>query len=394
MAAGAGPEEPRAQSDLGRALAALDGYLRRRPLQALLAVKAIGAAQWAWKRLRLAGAREDSAGKLEWAIRSASVPVVAVVPPNWLGVTTSTRNGFPNVLFCSDQQPEPGKVAEEILRRGFSTVVFSDVPGVFPQVARALRARSASVRLLVHYHGSLVQNVPPEIRQRFRAVLDLARGGMVEKVGCAKAGMADVLQRMGVRACYLPYRVERPGQVTHRAAGSPRKVGVFVREILLKNVYTQSAAACLLRDVEVHVNDPPDLSCVPSGPKVVAHGKLPYEEFLHLLGQMDLNLYASLSECYPMVVVESLIRGVPCLTSHTHEIFAHDRELGELLIVPAHDNPVAIAEQAERVLADREAIGRRCEAYALELNRCAEALLNEFVGFGLYGSAGRDGWPA
>jgi glycosyltransferase involved in cell wall biosynthesis len=118
---------------------------------------------------------------------------------------------------------------------------------------------------------------------------------------------------------------------------------------------------------------------------------MPYGEFLELLGGMDLNFYVSLSECYPMVVAESLIRGVPCLTSHTHEIFEHDRELGELLIVPAHDNPVAIAEQAERVLADREAIGRRCIAYALELNRRAEALLNQFAGVALYPGAGTPG---
>jgi hypothetical protein len=81
---------------------------------------------------------------------------------------------------------------------------------------------------------------------------------------------------------------------------------------------------------------------------------------------------------------------VPCLTSHTHEIFQHDPVLGKALIVSALDNPAAIAEQAEQVLADREALGRRCEAYAQELNRRAEALLNEFVGFGLYSSG--SGW--
>ena len=51
---------------------------------------------------------------------------------------------------------------------------------------------------------------------------------------------------------------------------------------------------------------------------------------------------------------------------------------------PAPDNPLAIAEQAGRILADREAIGRRCRQYALELNSRAEAGINQFVGFELW----------
>jgi glycosyltransferase involved in cell wall biosynthesis len=45
---------------------------------------------------------------------------------------------------------------------------------------------------------------------------------------------------------------------------------------------------------------------------------MPHDRFMALVGQMDLNLYISLSESYPMTVLESLVAEVPCLTSYTN----------------------------------------------------------------------------
>lgn len=379
----------RPRDDLDEALAVLHGYLSQRPVRASLAVRAIRAGQRVREWVRLAAGGRALGRRAEWVLRRPAAPVLAVVPPNWAGVTTSALNNFPNVLLLPDQAPNAQRTAQEIARRGLAAVVFSDVPEGLARVAQALKASSPQVRILVHYQGSFAQNSQTKIRLNFRRVVTLARDGVLERVGCAKAGMAEALEAMGVRACYVPNRVEPPARAVHHAARSPRKVGVFVEDVLRKNANTQFAAACMLKDAEVHVNEAPDPSYLPAAGRLAAHGRLPYDQFLLLLGEMDLNLYVSLSECYPMTVVESLIRGVPCLTSHTHEIFAHDAELGRALIVAALDNPVAITQQAELVLADREAIGRRCEAFALELNRHAEAALNEFVGFEIHGSDGR-----
>ncbi len=367
-------------------LPALRWKLRRHPRLEFVARKAYGAA----RRVRAAVAGRPAPATaarpsgLRWEVRDASAPVLAVVPPGWFGVTTSARGNFPNVLLCTEDLHEPAAAVEEILARGFRTVVFCGATDVFDLVARLLKERSGGTRLLLHYHASLAQSSEPGIRRQFRCVLDLAQDGVVERVGCAKAGVAEALARMGVAACYVPNRAEPPGAVAHHAARSPRRIGIFVRDILRKNAHTQFMAAAMLADAEVHANELPELSYLQHTLRIVTHGDLAHGAFLRALGEMDLNLYVSLSECYPMVVAESLIRGVPCLTSRSHEIFAHDEELGRRLIVSAHDNPAAIAEQAERVLAEREAVGRRCAAYALELNARAEALLDDFVGYKMH----------
>jgi hypothetical protein len=330
---------------------------------------------------------------VQWQVRRPDVPVLAAAPPDWFGVTTSTCSNFPNVLLAPGHDADWEALAAEIGQRGFSTVVLSGWPVGFARLARALRRADPSTRLLSHYHGSFPQNSNAYTLESFKRLLAMYRDGLIERVGFAKAGMAETLGRLGVEASYLPNRVDPPARVEHRPAGSPRKVGVFVRDLLIKNAHAQFAVAFMLPDVEVHGNLFPDLSYFPHGVRTIAHGDLPHERFLDLLAQMDLCLYVSLSECYPMLVIESLIRGVPCLTSHTHEILAYDEDLARRLIVDAPDNPAAIAEKAEAALADREALGRRCEAYALEMNRRAEAALNEFVGFPLYPRSIQGGPP-
>jgi glycosyltransferase involved in cell wall biosynthesis len=324
----------------------------------------------------------EEVGQPVLATRAPSVPVVAVVHPRWYGVTTSTENNFPNVLLLGEGR-EAG-AAGLVLEHGFETVVLSGLPPASVTLARELKHRAPDVHILCHYHASFAQNAEPEVLGRFLLLVQMAREGTIERVGLVKAGMAWALARTGLPARYLPNRVAAARCVRPGPAGSPRRVGVFARDILRKNAHTQLVAAALLDDVEVHGGDLPDVSYLAGHGRFIAHGELPYEQFLALLGEMDLSLCVSLSECYPMVVVESLMRGVPCLTSHCHEILAHDDGLAQSLIVSAHDNPEAIARQAEAVLADRPRLSRRCASYALELNAIAEKAINEFVDFEVY----------
>jgi hypothetical protein len=359
-------------------------YLRKHPQQRAVvrAVRGLAA-----RLLPVVGAGsvvlpKADAGEPRLEVAAPSLPVVAVARPGWYGVTTSARSCFPNVLLLNERQALKG--ADLILGQGFHTVVLSGLPPASVALARELKYRAPDVRILCHFHGSFAQNARPAVLQRLLLLVEMVREGVVERIGLAKAGMAWSLARTGLPVCYLPYRVAPARCARPGPAGSPRRGGVFARDILRKNAHTQLVAAALLDDVEVHGGDLPDVSYLAGHGRFIAHGELPYEQFLALLGEMDLSLCVSLSECYPMVVVESLMRGVPCLTSHCHEILAHDDGLAQSLIVSAHDNPEAIARQAEAVLADRPRLSRRCASYALELNAIAEKAINEFVDFEVY----------
>ena len=104
-----------------------------------------------------------------------------------------------------------------------------------------------------------------------------------------------------------------------------------------------------------------------------------YFDFLQLLGSMTLNFYVSFSECFGLVVTESLSLGVPCLASYNSGIFDYDDYLKEMLIVKDYDNSEAIYKQAELVLANRHKISERGIEYIKELNKIAKGKIQNFI---------------
>jgi len=82
-------------------------------------------------------------------------------------------------------------------------------------------------------------------------------------------------------------------------------------------------------------------------------GELSRDEFLPIQAAMDITFNVTLSECHPMLPMESYRLGVPCLMSRTSDLFADDPDLYELTTVDRADNPDAIAEAAERLLTNK-----------------------------------------
>src|SRR5262249_45390105 len=130
----------------------------------------------------------------------------------------------------------------------------------------------------------------------------------------------------------------------------------------------------------VHVSELPEAAYLQHRrERIIEHGILPSKEFLELLGQMHANLYISLTECYPMTVLESLALGVVCLLGNISPIFEPRPDLVQSLIVSQHDNPYAIAKRLSAVLDKRAEIVPRAQEYLLELNRIAEKRWQDFL---------------
>jgi hypothetical protein len=125
-------------------------------------------------------------------------------------------------------------------------------------------------------------------------------------------------------------------------------VGILLYPMWRKNVTTQVLAAhelgwrpFVMADPQVPYLSPNDLTVC---------GELPRAEFLQILTAMDISFNVTLSECHPMMPMESYRLGVPCLISNTSDLFTDDPELHELTTVNQADNPSAIASAASRLL--------------------------------------------
>ena len=94
---------------------------------------------------------------------------------------------------------------------------------------------------------------------------------------------------------------------------------------------------------------------------------------------MDVSLNVTLSECHPMMPMESYRLGVPCLTSRTSDLFLDDPDLYDLTTTDMPDNPDAIASACTRLLANRTEAVERANRSLDRTDREASAMWQAFV---------------
>jgi len=103
------------------------------------------------------------------------------------------------------------------------------------------------------------------------------------------------------------------------------------------------------------------------------------EEMKEKLGQMHVNLYVSLYECAPMLPLESLSIGAPCLLGPHSHYFEDHQYLYSRLVVSAPDRAEIIAASAERAIHERDEIIHNYRLYAQDYNHRAKSALQQFL---------------
>jgi len=76
------------------------------------------------------------------------------------------------------------------------------------------------------------------------------------------------------------------------------------------------------------------------------------------------GLYVTLSECSPMLPLESFALGVPCLVGPSSHLFRDDPWLAPRLVVEDPLNSALIARKLDRLIAEREAVIAHYRDYA------------------------------
>ena len=135
-------------------------------------------------------------------------------------------------------------------------------------------------------------------------------------------------------------------------------IGIFSEYVNLKNVINQIAAACLLGEgYLIHLiylpdKDAPYISDYCKTPILIHSNtkKINNFDLNLLLSLMDINLYVSLTKCHPMVVLECISCGTPCIMSDVSNIYDFDDNLRKLLIVRKHDDILDIYQVIKQAI--------------------------------------------
>jgi hypothetical protein len=276
--------------------------------------------------------------------------VVQVCHPDWRGVRESAYAFRDPVIEASSLSVLIPQL-NDIRAAGAHTVVIQGWPPNAQLFAEA--AAADGMRVLSVFHSSPAQHgVDAGEAEAVFQMLTLRSSGVLQGVATVKAGVAQSMRKAGYDVTHIGNRVPPTHPVDPATVAEGTNVGIFLYPMWRKNVTTQILAAhdlgwrpFVMADPKVPYLSPNDLTVC---------GELSRDEFLPILAAMDITLNVTLSECHPMLPMESYSLGVPCLMSRTSDLFIEDARLYELTTVDAADNPEAIARAAQTLLRHKD----------------------------------------
>ncbi len=275
--------------------------------------------------------------------------VLQICHPDWRGVRESAY-AFGDPVIEAQDLSALIPLIDGIRSTGAETVVIQGWPRHAGAFADA--ASQAGLHMLAVFHSSPAQHgVDAGEAEAVTEMLTLRADGVLGGVATVKAGVARSMQDLGFDVTHIGNRVPTTEVAEPAAVAEGTNVGIFLFPMWRKNVTTQILAAhqlgwrpFVMADPNVPYLSPNDLTVC---------GELPRDEFLAIQAAMDITLNVTLSECHPMLPMESYRLGVPCLMSRTSEIFIDDTRLYELTTIDRADSPAAIADAAVHLFAHR-----------------------------------------
>jgi hypothetical protein len=338
---------------------------------------------------------------------------LAIHCPRWLGVTSSTRALFEQSAdlypLPSNSQSDPAELTEPELQRHARVLAASGVKhlilsgGDMPhlRLAEMVRAIDPEVVCDMLWHGSYVQVSEDYAWLMLRSWIQAVREGKVRSILTVKAGMEDFFRANGVPSALLHNYV--PGETVSPPAleGGQTHVGLWLAGPSFRK--TPHAMICALSMLSSQGSDPcggdgacPDLNRVrlhaagldPRArelieflniPANIAPRPLPQDRLLQAIRATHLSLYVTFSECCPMLPLESLQQGVPCLVGPVSHLFEDNKFLHDRLVVPCPDRADVIAAYARRAIIEREEIIQEWARYSPRYNAMARETVARFL---------------
>lgn len=307
---------------------------------------------------------------------AGDLSVLQVCHPDWRGVRSSAL-AFGDPMVQARDLTDLIPLVGTMTARGTRTLVIQGWPPGAAALATA--AAKADVEVLTLFHSSPAQHgVDGGEAEAVASMFALADDGVVSRVATVKAGVASAFSTIGHPVVHIPNRPPKLTGIQPTDVPDRINVGVFLHPMWRKNVTTQVLAS-LENGWTPYVMHDPGVPYLPQDSMVVC-GEMSQDNFLRTEAAMDLTLNVTLSECHPMMPMESYRLGVPCLTSRTSDLFASDPDLYELTTVAEADNPSAIATAATRLLEHRVEVVESANAHLDQLDVEASAAWAAFTG--------------
>lgn len=277
----------------------------------------------------------------------------------------------------------------------YDVIIFNAASKGYVPLIEALRQSGKT--LLAIYHGSFCSlsftgAFDETERENLALLLSWQTRGLIGRLGFVNQSSAQYFASLGYDAHWAP-NVPSAINLHHSTPlnwldhGDTRPhIGVFGSSSPIKNTLASIAIALAVKDGVIHTLETPPRS-IPghedAAPRIVAHGFMPRDELLEVLGRMHVSLMMSFSEAYGLLMTDSMTVGTPCIVGPACKPlltdFGADTELARYLYVERADDAREVVERIELCIRDRGTVSEMCKARVRRLIDGSRQIMGEFL---------------
>ena len=280
--------------------------------------------------------------------------VVHVFHSEWMGIRAAAGS-LPGrkLAIDADRTFGAGDIRDilAILAGGseYSRYVFHGMSDNAEALIRALSAAGLASRTFIVHHGSVTQWVYPPERKLALQAISLAQAGHVRRLHIMRRDHALLGDRTFTPLLFNMSPMLASGSETKVA----RKASVFLpgTEGWIKNLHCNALGAALVPEVEQVLHYAPALE-LPE-PWQARLRRVPFVDrsgTFRNMAESLATLNVSLTECHPMVALESEAVGTPCLRKKLYLDELEDHPYVRAVEVEDPTNPFAIRDVLQRLL--------------------------------------------
>ena len=272
-------------------------------------------------------------------------PYIVLHNGGWFGVTSATKELFQYNVDCRElyREKDIKRVASAIVASGAKQVIFSAMSEGGPQLVKTLHKKSPNTLVKVFWHGSMSQVLDPYGWKMHRQIMRLCKSGYIVSFATCKKSLFEFYKNQGINVFFITNVVRRRAKINRKKNSDKIKIGLYAASSTnwRKNMFSQIASVSLIKNAVLDIVPLDDISkSIACGLGITVTGEsknLSRDKLMNRMGENDVNLYVTFSECSPMLPLESLEMGVPCITGNNHHYFK-DNKLGKYLVVSQEDD--------------------------------------------------------
>ena len=295
--------------------------------------------------------------------KNKNAPYIVLHNKEWFGVTSATKELFDYTIDCGElyRREDIEKVANALRLTQVKQVIFSAMSKGGPQLVKLLHKKAPEISVKVFWHGSMSQVLDEYGWKIHKQIMKLCRRGYIKVFATCKKSLCKFYKSQGIDAFFITNKVAKCAGVQRKDKRDEIRIGLYAASPSnwRKNMFSQIAAVSLMKNVVLDIVPLDSIAeefARSIGVRLTGtSGNLPRKELIKRMSLNDVNLYVTFSECSPMLPLESLEVGVPCITGNNHHYFKNN-ELEKYLVVSQEDNPEEIKKAVLNSIEHREEI--------------------------------------